>query len=148
MLGEDADLAAIAVPSSIRVAGAITIGTGVCAGVNGLQLLMLTRGAAALNFVGAVALLLAGGCVFAGWGVVRGRFTAALAALGASGFAGLGGMAWIAYALLHGMISLTALALMPLSGVSIFLVALALKDIKKIEEARGRLRAQGLDGGF
>jgi hypothetical protein len=147
-MGEDSDLLAIAVPSSVRVAGGITIGAGACAIVNGLQLLLFLMGPGTLQVVGAIALVLGGACVATGWGVVRGRFSAAVAALVTTSVTALGGAAWIVYALLHGVVSLTAFALFSLSAVSIFLLALALKDIQKIDAARGRLRAQGLDGGF
>jgi hypothetical protein len=148
MSGEDSDLLAIAVPSSVRVAGGVTIGAGVCALVNGLQLLLFLLLPGMLRIVGGVALALGVACIASGWGVVRGRFGAAICAVGAASVTALGGAAWIVYALFHGMVSLTALALLSLSAVSIFVVTLALKDIKRIEDARARLRAQGLDGGF
>lgn len=148
MLGEDSDLAAIAVPSSVRLAGGVTIGAGLCAVVNALQLLTFSTVPTLVTWVGVAALVLGVSCVFAGWGVVRGRFRAAVAALVAAGITALAAVAWVLFALLHGMISLTAFALISLSAISLFLVSLALKDTKKIEGARTRLRAQGLDGGF
>jgi len=148
MVGADADLEAILVPSSVKVAGAITIGAGVCALVTGLQTLLFFNMRGALNLVGPIALVLGAGCVFSGWGVVRGRMNAAVAAVGVVGLTGLCGMAWVMFTFLSAAISMIAIAVLPLSAVAIFLVTLALKDVKKIEDARGRLRAQGLDGGF
>jgi hypothetical protein len=37
---------------------------------------------------------------------------------------------------------------LPLSAVAIFLVTLAFRQLKKIDAARDRLRAQGLDAGL
>jgi hypothetical protein len=148
MSGEDSDLLAIAVPNAVRVAGGITIGAGACAIVNGLQVLLFLMGPGMLKVVGAVALVLGGACIVTGWGVVRARLSAAVAALVTTSVTALGGAAWIVFALVHGMVSLTALALLSLSAVSIFVVALSLKDIQRIDAARLRLRAQGLDGGF
>ncbi|HEY3496963.1 MAG TPA: hypothetical protein VGK73_19825 [Polyangiaceae bacterium] len=149
MAGEaETDLEAIAVPSEVKLAGGVTIGAGLAAGITGLQALLFFRLPGALQVIGPVALLLAGGCVMAGWGVVRGRSRAALASVSLAGLTFLLGLAWVIFALLNGVLSLTALAVFPLSGAAVVLVALSLKRVQRIEAARERLRAQGLDAGF
>ena len=148
MAEADTDLEAIVVPSEVKLAGGMTIGAGLTAAVTGLQALLFFTLPGALQAVGPIALLLAGGCVMAGWGVVRGRSRPALFALALTGLLFLLALVWVAFALLNGVITLTTLAVFPLSGAAVVLVALSLKRLRAIEAARERLRAQGLDAGL
>jgi hypothetical protein len=144
----DTDLDAIVVPSSVKLAGGLLIGAGVCAGLTGLQALMFFRLAGVIQLVGPLALILGGGCVFFGWGVVRGRSSAALAGLIVGGLTCLCALAWIAIALTNGVLSFISLANLPLSGIGTGLIAAGFKQVKAIDAARERLRAQGLDAGL
>jgi hypothetical protein len=146
-VAEADDLDALVIPSSVKLAGGILMGAGACAGIVGLQALGL-RTTGLYQLVGPVALMLSGGCVFSGWGVVRGRARSALFGLGVGAATGLFALVWAVLAFLNGLISPISLAVLPLSVVGTLLVWLARKDVRKIDEARERLRAQGLDAGL
>jgi hypothetical protein len=144
----DTDLDAIVVPSSVKLAGGLLVGAGVCATLIGIQALFFFRMAGAYQAVGPLALMLGGGCVFFGWGVVRGRSRAALAGLVVGALTLLFSLGWVALSLMNGVFSFISLANLPLSGLAAALVASSLKQVKAIDAARDRLRAQGLDAGL
>jgi hypothetical protein len=141
-------LDALAIPSSVKLAGAFLIGAGVTLGVTGLQALLFFVMRGPYQLVGPVALVLGGGCVFFGWGVVRARARAALGGIGLGAASSLFGAAWVILALMNGVLSAIALAVVPLAGLATLLIVVGLKDIKRIDLARERLRAQGLDTGL
>jgi hypothetical protein len=144
----DTDLDAIVIPSSVKLAGGIMIGAGLCAAITGLQALLFFRLPGIGQLMGPLALVLGGGCVTSGWGVVRGRSRSAVAGLVVTSLTCALAVAWIGLALYYGVLSLIAVAVLPLSAVAIFLVTLAFRQLKKIDAARDRLRAQGLDAGL
>jgi hypothetical protein len=144
----DTDLEAIVIPSSVKLAGGLLIGAGLCAALTGLQALLFFRLAGPLQLAGPLWLILGGGCVFFGWGVVRGRASAALAGLVVGGITCLVALAWIGLALMNGVLSFISLANLPLSGLGTGLIAAGFKQVKAIDQARERLRAQGLDAGL
>ena len=146
--GSEADLDALVVPSSLKLAGAILMLAGAFTGVTGLQVLLFFNMRGALNLVGPVALALGVANVVLGFGVVRGRGGAARAGVATGGLTLLLAVAWIGFALMNGVVSLTALSVLPLSGVATLLVATSLEQARAIDRARERLRAQGLDAGF
>lgn len=146
-MAEADDLEALVIPSSVKLAGAMLIGAGVTVGIVGLQVLgFRTRGLVSL--VGPIALVLSGGCVFAGWGVVRARARAALVALVLAVVTGLFAAGWVILALMNGVLSPISLLVPPLSVTAAFLIFIATKHVRKIDAARERLRAQGLDAGL
>jgi hypothetical protein len=49
---------------------------------------------------------------------------------------------------MNGVLSMLAVAVLPLSGLSALLIGLSRKQVQRIDEARARLRAQGLDAGL
>jgi hypothetical protein len=144
---EDADLDALAVPSTVRLAGGVLIGAGVAVGITGLQILMFFVVRGPYQAVAPLSILLAGGCVFFGWGVVRARAVAAKAGVVTGAGTCLFALGWAALALVNGTLSLIAVAVVPLSGLATLLVFRALPTIRSIDQARERLRAQGLDMG-
>ena len=146
-MAEADDLEALVIPSSVKVAGGMLAGAGVCIGITGLQALGLTT-TGLYSLVGPVAIMLSGGCVFAGAGVVRGRARAALFGLGLGAVTALFAIAWVVLAFLNGVISFIALLAVPLSITATTLIAVGLKSVRTIDAARERLRAQGLDAGL
>jgi hypothetical protein len=143
----ESDLEALTIPPSVKLAGGLLIGAGVAVGITGLQLMLVFMLRGAYQFVGPLAVMLSGGCVFFGWGTVRARLPAAKLGLvvGASTFVFAFG--WIILAFMHGTISFIALAVVPLSSVSYVVLRRELAKIRQIDDARKRLRAQGLDAG-
>jgi hypothetical protein len=146
-VAEAEDLDALTIPSSVKLAGGILIGAGVCVAIVGLQMLGFTT-TGIFSLVGPVALILSGGCVFSGWGVVRGRARSADFGIVLGLATGLFALAWFVLAFSNGLFSPVSLAVLPLAFMATMLIWRRLKDIKKIDEARGRLRAQGLDAGL
>lgn len=146
-MAEVDDLEALVIPSSVKIAGGCLMGAGVCVGIVGLQALGLQLiGTYAL--VGPIALVLSGGCVFSGWGVVRGRALAAQCGVVLGAVTGLFALVWVVLAFRGGLISPISLAVLPLSFLATLLIAKGMKDVRRIDEARARLRAQGLDAGM
>jgi hypothetical protein len=146
-VAEADDLDALVIPSSVKLAGGMLMGAGACMGIVGLQALGL-RTTGFFSLVGPFALMLSGGCVFAGWGVVRGRARAARFGLGLGAVTALFAFAWVVLAFLNGVISPISMLAIPLSVTAATLIAVGLKAVRKIDEARERLRAQGLDAGL
>ena len=146
-MAEAEDLDALTISSSVKLAGGTLIGTGVCVGIVGLQLLGIPTGGL-ISLVGPVALVLSGGCVFSGWGVVRGRARSADFGIILGIVTGLFALTWFVVALANGIFSPVTLTVLPLSFMATLLIARRLKDVRKIDDARERLRAQGLDAGL
>ena len=146
-VAEADDLDALVIPSSVKLAGGMLIGACVCIGIVGLQALGL-RTTGFFSLVGPLALVLSGGCVFSGWGVVRGRARSAMFGLAVGGVTALFDLVWVVLAFLNGVISPISLLVLPLAITATVLIAVAFKEVKRIEGARERLRAQGLDAGL
>jgi hypothetical protein len=146
-VAEVEDLDALTISSSVKLAGGTLIGAGVCVGIVGLQMLGF-RTTGLFSLVGPVALVLSGGCVFSGWGVVRGRARSADFGIVLGLVTGLFALGWFVLALMNGLFSPVSLAVLPLAFMATLLIWRRLEDVKKIDEARERLRAQGLDAGL
>jgi hypothetical protein len=146
-VAEADDLDALVIPSSVKLAGGMLIGAGVCIGIVGLQALGL-RTTGFFSLVGPIAIVLSGGCVFTGWGVVRGRARSAMFGLAVGGVTALFDLVWVVLAFLNGLISPISMLVLPLSITATVLIAVAMKELKRIDGARERLRAQGLDAGL
>lgn len=147
MPATESDLEAVAVPAGVKLAGGLLIGAGVAVGVTGLQVLLFFVMPGAYQLVGPVAMVLSGGCVFFGGGTVRARLPAAKLGLALAAATFLFACTWITLAFMHGTISFPALAVVPLASVAYVVLRRELPLIRKIDEARERLRAQGLDAG-
>ena len=146
-MAEADDLEALVIPSSVKLAGGMLMGAGACMGIVGLQALAL-RTTGLFSLVGPIALMLSGGCVFAGWGVVRGRARSALFGLGLGGVTALFALAWVVVAFLNGVITPISMLAIPLAITATTLIAVGLKAVRRVDEARERLRTQGLDAGL
>jgi hypothetical protein len=146
-MAEADDLEAIVIPSSVKLAGGLLMGTGACIGIVGLQALGLgTTGL--LTLVGPIGVMLSGGCMYAGFGVVRGRARFAQFGIGLGAVTALFALTWAVFAFLNGVLLPMSLLAVPLSIAATTLVAVSLKAVRKIDDARERLRAGGLDTGL
>jgi hypothetical protein len=143
----DSDLEALVIPPPVKLAGGLLIGAGVAVGVTGLQVMLFFVMPGAYQLVGPLAMMLSGGCVFFGWGTVRARLPAAKLGLAVGAATFVFACGWIILAFTHGTISFVALAVVPLSSVSYVVLRRELPQIRRVDEARQRLRAQGLDAG-
>lgn len=143
----ESDLEALAIPAGVKLAGGLLVGAGVAMGITGIQLMLFFIMPGAYQLVGPVAMMLSGGCVFFGWGTVRARLAAAKLGLAIGAATFVFACAWIVLAGLHGTISFMAVAVVPLSSVAFVVLRREMAAIRKIDEARERLRAQGLDAG-
>ncbi|HEX6765291.1 MAG TPA: hypothetical protein VF103_07425 [Polyangiaceae bacterium] len=146
-MAEADDLEALVIPSSVKLAGGMLAGAGVCIGITGLQAFGLAT-SGIYSLVAPVAIMLSGGCVFAGAGIVRGRARLALAGIVLGAVTALFALAWVVTAFLHGVISFITLLAVPLSITATTLITVALKEVRRVDAARERLRAQGLDAGL
>lgn len=147
MAAAESDLEALVIPPGVKLAGGLLIGAGVAAGVTGLQVLLFFVMRGAYQLVGPLAMMLSGGCVFFGWGVVRARLAAAKLASALSAATFVFACSWVILAFLNGTISFVAVAVVPLSSLAYVILRKEMPAIRKIDEARERLRAQGLDAG-
>jgi hypothetical protein len=143
----ESDLETIAVPAGVKFAGGLLIGAGVAVGVTGLQVLLFFVMPGAYQLVGPLAMVLSGGCVSFGWGTVRARLPAAKVGLAVAAATFVFACAWIVLAFLNGTIVFATLAVVPLSSVAYVVLRREMPQIRKIDDARERLRAQGLDAG-
>jgi hypothetical protein len=141
------DLEALTIPPAVKLAGGLLIASGVAVGITGLQLMLVLLMPGAYQLAGPLAMMLSGGCVVFGWGTVRARLPAAKLGLvvGASTF--VFAFSWIILAFLRGTLSLPSLAVVTLSSVSYVVLRRELPQIRRIDEARERLRAQGSNAG-
>lgn len=144
---DEEDLATI-VPTTLAKAGG---GAQMFIGLFGLVLALQTssivrfRGLQQLilptMILGALALL------GLGWKTLKGRGTAAFVGAFVAAFYGLLGLAWLVYSFSNALFSLVALFLGPASIVAAVLSALAISAGRRADDARDRLRAQGMDVG-
>lgn len=145
---EDADLHAITVPSSVKIGG----GTLLLLGVLTLVLCLQTALAVVFNAIGTpiVVLMFAVGLASAVFGfyLTRGSGKAALSGTVLAGASFFLLAAWVAFSLFNGLLSLLAIALVPLSLLSATFCGLSIPWARRADLARERLRAQGLDLGL
>jgi hypothetical protein len=144
----EADLDALAVPGSVKVAGGIFVLTGVFTALIGLQIWGVLTVVGPIKLVAPVALALGVGAMVLGAGVARARLVSASIGLGLAPVIGLFALVWAVFALLNGVLSMVSLAVLPLAGLSTLLIATSRARVKRVEEARQRLREQGLDAGL
>ena len=144
----ETDLDALLVPGSVKVAGGIFVLTGVFTVLIGLQIWGLLTVTGPIKLVAPIALALGVGAVVLGAGVARARLTSAAIGVVLAPVIGLFALVWAAFALLNGVLSMISLAVLPLAVVSTLLIATSLARVRLVDEARQRLRAQGLDAGL
>jgi hypothetical protein len=144
----DTDLDALVVPSTVKLAGGIFATTGVFTCIIGLQIWGLLTVTGLLQLVAPLALILGIGDVVLGAGVARARLRSVSLGLGFAIVTALFALAWSVFALLNGVLSLISFAVLPFAGVSALLIITSRARVRVIDEARQRLRTQGLDAGL
>lgn len=145
---EDADLQAVTVPSSVKVGGGTLLLLGVLTLVLCLQTSLAVRFTATSTPI--VLLMFAVGlaCALLGFYLTRGSGRAAVSGTVLAGVSFFLLAGWVGFSLYHGLLSLLALALLPLSLLAAIFCALAISWARRADLARERLRAQGLDLGL
>jgi hypothetical protein len=141
------DFAAITPTAANKFAGALTVLSGIFSTILSLQALSLeVRGpyVVSIPLFGALGV----GGVFAGVGLLRLRGPATVASAGIAFATSFAALVWFVVTLLHGLLVLLPLLLTPLSGSAGIFAMTCLKQAKLADEARSRLRAEGLDSGL
>jgi len=141
------DFEALRLPGTAKVAGRVGLLTGVFECVLAAQTVALLRGVLQLPVAGTL-FALGVVIVYAGARVSRGSGKGAIAAVVAASFSTAVTCAWFLYTIVNGVVSPLAFFVMMLSIVTIATSAVALPKLRKIDEARARLRAEGLDAGL
>ena len=147
MRAVDDDFSAITPTGSAKLAGGLTVVSGIFSTIMALQGLLAVHGGYLLS-VPIFGLLGLGG-VSCGVGLLRMRGVATLAAAGFALAIGLVSFAWF-FVMLFGLGALVLLPLLltPLSGCAAIFALTCLKQARLADAARSRLRAQGLDSGL
>jgi hypothetical protein len=145
---DDSDLDAVVVPGSLKIAGGVLVLTGVLTAMVGLQVLVMFVTQGPIRLVIPLALSIGGGCVYFGTGVARARPGALVAGMVLAAVAGLLCTSWFGFVLYNGALAPVALAVLPLAILSLLLMGLGLPHARRVENARVRLRAEGLDAGL
>ncbi len=144
---DEEDLATI-MPTTIAKAGG---GAQMFVGLFGLVLALQTS--SIVRFRGLQQLILPTMILFAsvllvtGWKTTKGRGSAAFVGTFVAGFYALLAIAWLVYSFSNSLFSVVAVFLGPASLVAAILTALAIGPGRKADDARERLRAQGMDVG-
>jgi len=145
---QDADLQAVTVPSSVKIGGGTLLLWGVLTLVLCLQTALAVRFDAITTPI--VLLMFALGVTGAllGFQLTRGSGKAAVSGVVLTGVSFFLFAAWIAFSFYGGLLSLLALALLPLSLLAATFCGLSVSWARRADQARERLRAQGLDLGL
>jgi asparagine N-glycosylation enzyme membrane subunit Stt3 len=145
---QDADLLAVTVPSSVKIGGGTLLLWGVLTLVLCLQTALAVRFNAITTPI--VLLMFALGLTGAllGFHLTRGSGKAAVAGVVLSGVSFFLFAAWVAFSFSNGLLSLLAIALLPLSLLAATFCGLSVSWARRADQARERLRAQGLDLGL
>lgn len=141
------DLDALRLPGTAKVAGGFALLLGVFQCILAAQNAVVLRGALQYPITGFMAIL---GLViaYAGFRVTRGSGKAAIVALSACTVGLITAAAWFVFTLLHGMLSPLTFLVFVLSLATLTLSALAVPALRRVDAARARLRAQGLETGL
>ena len=145
---QDADLQAVTVPSSVKIGGGTLLLLGVLTLVLCLQTALAVRFNAITTPIVLLMFALGLACALLGFYLTRGSGKAAVfgTALAAGAFFLLAG--WVGFSLYNGLLSLLAIALLPLSLLAATFCGLSISWSRRADLARERLRAQGLDLGL
>jgi asparagine N-glycosylation enzyme membrane subunit Stt3 len=145
---QDADFLAITVPSSVKVGGGTLLLLGVLTLVLCLQTSLVVR----FNAVSTPIVLLMFGIGLAaallGFYLTRGSGKAAVSGTVLAGVSFFLIAGWVGFSLHIGLLSLLAISLLPLSLLAATFCALSVSWARRADQARERLRAQGLDLGL
>jgi hypothetical protein len=141
-------MAAIKATGTAKAAGAFMAGAGVLSLVLALQaaIVLMVRGPYQLVEVLFTLLGLVG--VFAGAKLAGMRSLGAWLSIVTGALLALSSLGWFLLAMSRGVFVVPALFLVPLAAVASGLAAANLDATGRADDARSRLRAQGLDAGF
>lgn len=145
---DNEDIEALRAPILSRAAGAALTLTGIFTLVLGLQtwaVLYMAGWRAAVPFV---MLAFGAGLVLCGWKTATLRGWAAIAGAATAAVFALAELGWDVYSISHGLVSLLAMAVVPLAGCSAILAAFAVPAGLRADKARFRLQEQGFKMGF
>ena len=146
---DDADFEAIVVPASAKFGGGALLLLGVLTLVLGLQTVLVVARYDSLT-VPIISLMFALGvaCAALGFRITRGSGKAALMGTVIAGVTLLLAGAWFVFGVFHNLFSMLALMLMPIAVTALLFSGLSIGWARRADEARERLRAQGLDSGL
>jgi len=144
---DDVDLAALSVPTFVKVAagacmatGAFTLGLGAQTG-----LMLAMRGP--VPYVLAAMVVLGLTTLVSGFGALQAKASSVIAGAVASGAVALCGAIWAVFALSNGLVSPLSFFVVVLAIASAILAGVAIGPARKVSAARASLREKGLDFG-
>jgi hypothetical protein len=147
-LPDDADLAAVAPSTIVRVASGLVMVAGLAAALVGVQNLVGYR-MSGLYFGMLVGLVVAGvAAIVIGWIHGKARTWAAVASLVLSAILLVGSLAWVLVSFMGGGLSVMAFLAVGLAGLSVVVVPFSLAPCRRATAAREKLRDAGLDLGL
>jgi hypothetical protein len=148
-VSDDADLEAIVVPPSAKFGGGALLLLGVLTLVLCLQTVLVVGRYNSLT-IPIIFIMFALGviCSVLGFQITRGSGKAAQVGTGVAGLTFVLAGAWFVFGILHNLVSLLALLLMPIAVTALLFSALSIGWARRADQARERLRAQGLDSGL
>lgn len=145
---DDADLAAAAPSTIVRVASGLVMAAGFATALIGVQNLVGFE-MFGLYFVMLVGLVVLGlMAVVIGWIHGKARAWAAVASMVMALLMTAGSMAWVIVSLLGGGISMMAFFAVALSGIAVLVVPFSIGPCRRATVAQTRLRDAGLDLGM
>lgn len=144
---DEEDLQAIAPTTIAKVGGGAQMFVGLFGLVLALQTTSIVRFRGLQQLILPTMVLGAVVLLGTGWKTLKGRGTAAFVGAFVGAFYGLLGLAWLVYSFANALFSLVALFIGPASIAAAILSALAISAGRKADDARERLRAQGMDVG-
>jgi hypothetical protein len=144
----DADIAAIKATGLAKVGAAFMAGAGVLSLVLALQGFAVLRLRNGYELSEPVFALLGGLGIFAAARLAAMRRQGALLSGAIGGVITFASLVWFVVTMLHGVFLILPLALVPISGIAAGLGIANLRDTNRADDARARLKVQGLDAGF
>ena len=145
---QDADLQAITVPSSVKVGGGSLLVLGVLTLVLCLQTSLVVRFNAISTPIVLLMFAIGLSSALLGYYLTRGSGRAAVSGTVLAGVSFFLLATWVGFSLYNGLFSLLAISLLPLSLLAATFSALSISWARRADQARERLRAQGLDLGL
>jgi len=141
------DFEELKLPAIAKISGGIALLLGFFHCILAAQTYVVLRSSVSLLVVG-VMLSLGLSAGYSGYRITRGSGKAAITAtLVAAGTVLTTGV-WLLFALRHGMLSPLTLLVLLFALATVIFSGLAVPDLRRVDAARERLRAQGLDTGL
>jgi len=145
---QDADLQAVTVPSQVKIGGGTLLLWGVLTLVLCLQTALAVRFTAITTPIVLLMFALGLSGAWLGFKLTRGSGKAAVSGVVLTGVSFFLLAAWVGFSLYNGLLSLLAISLLPLSLLAALFCGLSVSWARRADQARERLRAQGLDLGL